>query len=172
MDREEFGQLIIDNTDSLYRISKAILKNDTECEDAVQEAVVCGFANLYQLKKKRYAKTWLIRILINECYKILNHNKKIQTVDGTFEQNVSAVEICASAEEVYFRDDYSELYYAMQHLTEEQRLAIVLHYMEGYSVMEIARITKVSLGTVKSRLARGRNKLKEILKEVEYDYVG
>ncbi|HCJ07129.1 MAG TPA: hypothetical protein DHV96_01815 [Lachnospiraceae bacterium] len=66
----------------------------------------------------------------------------------------------------------SELYYAMQHLTEEQRLAIVLHYMEGYSVMEITRITKVSLGTVKSRLARGRNKLKEILKEVEYDYVG
>ena len=107
MDREEFGKLIIDNTDSLYRISKAILKNDTECEDAVQEAIVCGFSNLYQLKKKRYAKTWLIRILINECYKILNHSKKMQTVDGTFEQTVSDVEICASAEDVYFRDDYS-----------------------------------------------------------------
>lgn len=73
---------------------------------------------------------------------------------------------------MYFRDDYSELYQAMQYLTEDQRLAVVLHYIEGYSVNEIAKITKVSVGTIKSRLARGRNKLKDVLKEVEYDYVG
>lgn len=172
MNREEFGQLIIDSTDSLYRISKAILKNDIECEDAVQEAIVRGFTNLHQLKRKRYAKTWLIRILINECYKILNNSKKIQMGDEIFENVVSGVEICASAEDMYFRDDYSELYQAMQYLTEDQRLAVVLHYIEGYSVNEIAKITKVSVGTIKSRLARGRNKLKDVLKEVEYDYVG
>ena len=61
------------------------------------------------------------------------------------------------------RQDYSDLYEALMGLTEEARLAVTLYYMEGYSIREIARMTKVTESAVKSRLARARTKLKEEL---------
>ena len=70
MTKEELGDLIIASTDSLYRISKSILRNETDCEDAVSEAIVKSFDKIDTLQHTSYAKTWLVRILINECYRI------------------------------------------------------------------------------------------------------
>ena len=65
----------------------------------------------------------------------------------------------------YETDDYSELYKALLHLKKEYRLTIVLYYLEGYSVKEIARIMRTGEGTVKSRMSRGHKLLKSILEE-------
>lgn len=70
MTKEDLGHLIIVSTDSLYRISKSILRNETDCEDAVSEAIVKSFDKINTLQHASYAKTWLVRILINECYRI------------------------------------------------------------------------------------------------------
>ena len=70
MTKKELGDLIVSSTDSLYRISKSILRNETDCEDAVSEAIVKSFNKLDTLQHVSYAKTWLVRILINECYRI------------------------------------------------------------------------------------------------------
>lgn len=68
MTKEELGNLIIASTDSLYRISKSILRNEIDCEDAVSEAIVKSFDKIDTLQHASYAKTWLVRILINSCY--------------------------------------------------------------------------------------------------------
>lgn len=153
MNKTELTELVIHSTDSLYHISKSILKNDADCEDAVQEAIAIAFAKLHTLKKEQYAKTWLTRIVINECYHILRKRERFTSFSEYGE------------EAEYGTEDYSELYQALFLLKKEYRLTIVLHYLEGYSVKEIACIMHTGVGTVKSRLSRGRDKLKSILEE-------
>lgn len=153
MNKEEFAKTVLDATDSLYHISKSILQNDADCEDAVQEAIATAFAKLHTLNHEQYAKTWLTRILINECYNILRKQKKLVPLSDY------------ELEPEYETDDYSELYKALLRLKKEYRLTIVLYYLEGYSVKEIAQIMRTGAGTVKSRMSRGRKLLKSILEE-------
>lgn len=153
MNKNELEEIVLASTDSLYHISKSILKNDADCEDAVQEAVAIAFAKLHTLKKEQYAKTWLTRIVINECYHILKKRERFTAFNDGDEKAENS------------REDYSELYQALFLLKKEYRLTIVLYYLEGYSVKEIAGIMHTGVGTVKSRLSRGRDKLKTILEE-------
>ncbi len=88
MDKQTFGELIMKNERQLYRIAKSILKNDEDCADAAQEAIAKGFANLHTLKKDCYAMTWLIRILINECCRILRENARSLPMDEGRSQGV------------------------------------------------------------------------------------
>ncbi len=150
MTKEQLGTLILSSKDSLYRIAKTILKNDTDCEDAVSEAIVLSFAHIHTLKQDAYAKTWLTRIVINECYHLLKKKKHECNYDETIK-----------TEEAY-EGGYSELYQCLMLLDVVHRTTIVLYYIEGYSIAEIARMMNTSKGTVKSRLSRGRIKLKKI----------
>ena len=152
MKREQLGQLILASEDSMYHVAKALLYNDADCQDAIQEAIAKAFDKIGTLKQDTYAKTWLLRILINECYGIMRKEKKI-----------ISLKTCEQEEPWMERQDYSDLYEALMGLTEEARLAVTLYYMEGYNIREIARMTKVTESAVKSRLARARTKLKEEL---------
>ena len=152
MKREQLGQLILASEDSMYHVAKALLYNDADCQDAIQEAIAKAFDKIGTLKQDTYAKTWLLRILINECYGIMRKEKKI-----------ISLETCEQEEPWMERQDYSDLYEALMGLTEEARLAVPLYYMEGYNIREIARMTKVTESAVKSRLARAWTKLKEEL---------
>ena len=152
MKREQLGQLILASEDSMYHVAKSLLYNDADCQDAIQEAIAKAFDKIGTLKQDTYAKTWLLRILINECYGIMRKEKKI-----------ISLEVCEQEEPWMERQDYSDLYEALMGLTEEARLAVTLYYMEGYNIREIARMTKVTESAVKSRLARARTKLKEEL---------
>ena len=152
MKREQLGQLILASEDSMYHVAKSLLYNDADCQDAIQEAIAKAFDKIGTLKQDTYAKTWLLRILINECYGIMRKEKKI-----------ISLETCEQEEPWMERQDYSDLYEALMGLTEEARLAVTLYYMEGYNIREIARMTKVTESAVKSRLARARTKLKEEL---------
>ena len=166
MDKETFAGLVIDSTDSLYRVSKSILKNDADCEDAVSEAIVKAFGNLASLKKDKHANTWLTRILINECFHIRKQRKKVTllseedawVLERREENSGNLLEV----------ERYSELYHFIGKLKENQRLAVILYYYEGYSVKEIASIMEVTQGTVKSRLGRARKILKQYLEEGYY----
>ena len=75
MTKAVFGDLILQNRESLYRVARSILQNDEDCMDAISEAITKAFEKLNTLKKDEFAKTWLIRILINECYAICRQNK-------------------------------------------------------------------------------------------------
>lgn len=140
MKRDEFATLVLASTDSLYRVAKDILHQDSECEDAVWEAVTTAFEKLDTLRQDQYAKTWLIRILIHECYRILRRQKKLAPSENAL-LNVSDEPA-----------DYSELYEAIYSLKDKYKIPVILFYIEGFSVTEIARITDTSEGNVKNRL--------------------
>ena len=160
MDKEEFAKVVINATDSLYRVSFAILENEADCEDAVGEAISTAFSKLYTLRQEKYAKTWLTKILIRECYRTLKLRKRTVSAGDDMDNNI---EFSDRME----RPDYSELYEALGKLSKEQRTVIVLYYLEGYSVKEVAKITGVTQGTVKSRLSRARNHLNFLLDDEE-----
>lgn len=156
MTKEQLGELIISSKDSLYRVAKSILKNDTDCEDAVSEMIVISFAKRETLREDRYAKTWITRILIHECYRILKQRKR----ETFYDEAVTREEAAAQG--------YSELYQFVMQLDSDYRVTIVLFYFEGYSVKDIAQMMQVSPGTVKSRLSRARRKLRKIYQEDEH----
>lgn len=155
MKKEQLGQLILASEDTLYRVVKTLLRSDADCADAIQEAIVKAFSSLHTLRKDSYAKTWLVRIVINECYAIMRKEKRVVSIE-----DYTPEEMAESAE------DYSDLYEAVSRLPKEQRLSVALYYMEGYSVKEIAELMETSESAVKSRLARARARLKQDLTEV------
>ena len=139
---------------TLFRVAFAILRNRTDCEDAAQNAVLKAYRNLGSLKQRGYFKTWLISILKNECFDMLKHRRP--TLDVT-EQELSY--------EMAVPD--VDLNRAFDQLSPEERLTITLYYYEGYDTREIAKLTEVSEGTVRSRLSRGRASLRAMLQEKE-----
>ncbi len=152
MNKEAFGKLVIESQESLYRVAKSILYSDEDCKDAISEAITKGFEKLDTLKKDRYAKTWLIRILINECYDIHRVNKDLDDIEAhTYELGYED------------KDNYSELYEAIMKLNVDYRTVIVLYYIEGYKIKEIASIVDSTESAIKKRLARAREKLKDYL---------
>ena len=139
---------------TLFRVAFAILRNRTDCEDAAQNAVLKAYRNLGSLKQRGYFKTWLISILKNECFDMLKRRRP--TLDVT-EQELSY--------EMAVPD--VDLNRAFDQLSPEERLTITLYYYVGYDTREIAYLTEVSEGTVRSRLSRGRSSLRAMLQEKE-----
>lgn len=158
MDKEEFSKRVIEAESSLYHVSKGILINEADCEDVVQDAILKAFIKRDSLKDIDYFKTWLIRILINECYQFLRTKKPEVSYDDYM------------SEETTERIQYMELYEAIKKLDMKHRMPIILSYIEGYSVKDIAKMLKIPSGTVKSRLSKGRKQIKELLGEEEYYY--
>ena len=153
MTKEQLGNLILDSERQLYSTAKTILFSDQDCADAIQETIVKAFSKIDTLKNDKYARTWLIRILINECYNLVRKSSKfISFEDLEMESEKSK--------------DYSELYAAVNSLKEELRLPVILYYIEDFSVREIAQILEISEGAVQKRLARARGKLRQELQEV------
>ena len=139
---------------TLFRVAFAILRNRTDCEDAAQNAVLKAYRNLGSLKQRGYFKTWLISILKNECFDMLKRRRPTLDVaeqELSYEMAVPDV----------------DLNRAFDRLSIEERLTITLYYYEGYDTREIAKITEVSEGTVRSRLSRGRASLRAMLQEKE-----
>ena len=154
MDKRQLGELILDSQETMYRVAKTLLCQDEDCMDAMQEAIVKAFAGIESLRHDRMAKTWLIRILINECYTLLRKKQKLVFLEDY-----------AKPEKGRADRPYSELYEALERLSEPYRICITLYYLEGYSVKETAALLDVPESTVKNRLARAREKLRRELGE-------
>lgn len=159
LDKNIFAEKILEVESTLYRVAKSILISDKDCEDAVQEAILKGYEKLYTLKKEQYFKTWMVRILINECYYLKRSENPTLSFDEYYELE--------SKEETEYS---AELYQAILELKTPIRITIVLYYIEGYSVKEIQKILNIPSGTVKSRLAKGRRLLKQKLESMEVIY--
>lgn len=151
-DNEAFTTLIDENLTSLYRVARGILILEEDIEDAIQNTILLSFKGIKNLKDERYFKTWLIRILINECNKIYKSNKKTITtiIDTTYTVDTTKE---------------LDLYNAISSLQEELKVTTILYYFDDLSYKEIAKILDIAEGTVKSRLYRSKEKLYDILAE-------
>lgn len=156
--KEAFLSLAEQNRLAIYRVGRGILNSEEDIKDAMQTTLMKAFENINTLKKDKYFKTWLIRIMINECKEILRKNKKCILWDETSEQGAEN-----------HIDQYGDidLLQAIQALSEELRIVITLFYFDDFSVKDISAILEISQGTVKSRLNRARAKIREILGEDE-----
>lgn len=149
--QEELSALIMDNKDGMYRLAFSILRNDADAQDAVSDAIVLAFEKCHQLRKRSSAKSWLMQILVNSSKKIALQSNKYVLLENEIQYE--------QAEE--FKDD--DMWETVMELDEEFREVVVLYYYEQFSVREIGKMLRVPEGTVKSRLARAREKLLRII---------
>ena len=145
-DPDAFTQLMQLYLKDMYRTAIAILMNDEDAADAIQDTLLACWEKLHTLREPRYFKTWVTRILIHNCCRI----KKSRT--------------CAEPPDRYQEpsacDEYNlELKEALASLDEKYRIVMTLFYGEGYRIAEIAKILKIPKSTVQTRLQRGRKKL-------------
>lgn len=150
MTSDEFSTRIVAMMQTLYRITYTQLPQSCDRDEAVQECLYKAWQKRHQLKDVRFMQTWVIRILINECHNIQRKRGRELPLDELPERAAPA-------------DADYELHDALFYLDESLRLPIVLYYVEGYSVGEIAKILRWPQGTVKSRMRRGRQELKKTL---------
>ena len=158
MTKEELGTLILNSERQLYSTAKTILSDDHDCADTIQETIVKAFSKIKTLRNDKYAKTWLMRILINECYTLLRKSSKLVPLE-----DMNEVTKMKADKNI----DYSDLYKAVNSLKEELRLSVILYYIEDFNIKEIAQILEITEGAVQKRLARARRKLKHDLQESE-----
>lgn len=149
MNVHEFSQKIRASTPKLWRVSWLILRNSADCDDALQEALLRAWRSLPSLKNEEYFETWITRILIRESSRILRRRGRRAEIEAT---------VLPTAQE---RDE--SLRDALTALPDTERIAVGLHYMEGYRQREIAALLGVPETAVKWRLRSGRKHLRQIL---------
>lgn len=141
----------------MYCICKTILLHEKDCCDVAQNTLLRAYKNIRSLKDERYFKTWLFRILINECNRMHKKQKRFVYLDDKVLST-----LCDN------KTDYSDLYMSIESLNISLREVIILHYINGYSIDELAEMLNIPPGTVKSRLFRARKELKAIYGEVQF----
>lgn len=151
---DEFSVQILESEQTLYRISMSMLRNETDCEDAVQTAILTAYQKLDSLRQEQFFKTWLVRILINVCNNYLKRRNKTVSFEDTVNEEETEGQSYV---------EKTELRLAIEELPVKIRQTIVLYYIEDFSVPEIKRILGIPEGTVKSRLAKGRELLRKAL---------
>lgn len=157
MKKKEFIEYISQNRKNLYAVAYAILGNEMDAEDAASNAILKGYEHLDQLKDASKVKSWMMVITKNEALKI---KQKSLLLPGD-----EMLENCLTPT----KDHYSELWDIVLKLKEEFRLVIVLFYYSELSIKEISQVLEIPLGTVKSRLKRGREFLKKELEGGDTD---
>ena len=141
--------------DMVYRLALARTGSVPDAEDVFQEVFLRYFRHEERFHSDEYRKAWLIRCTVNRAKSL---------TASPWRKRIVPLE---TAEEVGVEDDYREVYSAVLSLPGKYRAVIHLHYFEGLSVAEIARMLQVPEGTVKSQLSRGRALLRDMLEEVE-----
>ena len=154
---EAFAELMETCKRDMYRTAAAILNNDDDAADAMQEAYLACFLNISKLEKVQYFKTWLIRIVINKSYDILRGRREHINLDEISETYAD------DTDEFEKLDEFSNS--ILHSIDANYSLILSLHYVSGYSVKEISRITSLNENTVKTRLSRGRDRLKTAVEE-------
>jgi RNA polymerase sigma-70 factor (ECF subfamily) len=146
-DKAAFQQLMEEQGKPMYRVAKAILKNDEDVADAMQETALACWEKIDTLKKDRYFQTWLMRILINNCNAIYRQRSRIIS-DEVLPEEISVDNGYANVEWEFFLNSLEEKY----------RILIILYYVQGFKTKEIASILELNESTVRARLAAARKK--------------
>ena len=150
VDEQTFVAEVRDMERTLYRVARGYLRGPEECADAVQEALCKAWNKSGSVVPERF-RPWLTRIVINECRNIGRRRRRVQPV--------ADVEPPPADEPPDLTDELSAL-------PEKLRTPLLLHYLEGFSLEEVAATLRVPIGTVKSRLHLARKALRlELEKE-------
>lgn len=147
---DAFIELIENNKMTLQRVAFGYFRDEEDVADVIQDTILDAFEHIHELKKPEFFKTWLVRILINNCNRLYRQNKKSAPVEevpevGILEKGASDVE-------------FHEL---IRSLPEDSRMIFQLYYGEQFTTREISEMLRMKETTVKSKLHRGRQQLRE-----------
>ncbi|MDR6720805.1 sigma-70 family RNA polymerase sigma factor [Paenibacillus sp. 2003] len=148
-DREAFIRLIRDIENSLYNTAKSMLRKEEDVADAIQETILNAYKSVHTLREPRYFKTWLFRILINECNTMLSRRSL----------STAYAEVPSEKREHSSPYDEVDMREAVDRLEESKRIVVVLHYFEDLSLRQVADTLNISESAVKMRLTRARQEL-------------
>jgi RNA polymerase sigma-70 factor, ECF subfamily len=157
--RHRFEEAILPHLDRAYNLARWLMQNPHDAEDCVQEAFIRAYKAFPRFREGD-GKAWIMTIVRNACY------SRIRQTQGRPDFEPLDEELPAPAKEgpLFGEIDTEMLHEAMRKLAPEFREMIVLHDIEGLSYKEMAAVSGVPIGTVMSRLARGRDRLRgEIL---------
>lgn len=148
---EAFSQLIGLYKQSMYATAMAVTHNEQDALDAIQETVLTLWLKLHTLQKPDYFKTWMTRILLNQCCSIMRKHKKETPFDLLPEDSTKEKD----------QDTPLDVAAAMQRLREDDRLVLQLFYYEDLSVKQVGEALGLSYAAVRMRLSRGRRRFTE-----------
>lgn len=155
MSTDIFMTRVEEYTPVMYKTAYSILHNDADVADAVQETILNGYEKLDTLREPKYFKTWITKILINNCYSILRtRDKTVLDTDGI-------------PEPVFMEDYDSDLGFKelISVVDEKYQVLLTLFYSSGFKIPEIAQMMDMNVNTVKTQLARAREQLRRYLYE-------
>jgi RNA polymerase sigma-70 factor (ECF subfamily) len=162
--RERFEQTVLPHLDAAYNLARWLTRNDQDAQDVTQEACLRAF-RFFDGYQGGNMRAWLMSIVRNTCYTWLHKNRAPGSAE-VFDEEIHSAEIIGSADpevQALTRADKEALQRSLEQLPTVFREALVLRELEGMSYKQIADVTSVSLGTVMSRLARARTRLRQSL---------
>ncbi len=171
-DVQAFNQLILQYQSLVYNVAYRVLHDVDGAADAAQMAFISAFRALGGFRGGSF-KAWLLRIVTNACYDQLRAAKRrpsssLDDLAVDPDHSATMVDEAESPEEHAIRQDLGRaIQRALDALPTDQRVAVILSDIQGLSYEEIAATTQVAVGTVKSRLSRGRAHLRDCLQEQE-----
>ena len=142
--------------DMLYRLALTHLGTREDAEDAVHDVFAKYISAAPGFRDETHEKAWFIRVTVNRCHDIFRHRSK---------RNHLALDEAEGIE--HTSDNESEIVDVIQALPEKYRAVIILHYLEGFSVEETAKMLSLTVSAVKMRLSRGRDYIKELIGKEE-----
>lgn len=141
--------------DTVYGLALVRTGNRADADDVFQEVFLAYYQAQKTFCNEEHRKAWLLRTTLNHCRRVTSSTWKQKTVPLS-EQEEIPVQFQAPEENLVWQ--------ALQNLTEEYRLPIYLFYFQGLSTVEISKVLSIRPGTVRTRLSRGREQLREQLK--------
>ena len=157
-----FEEAMLPHLDAAHNLAKWLLRNEQDAQDVVQEAYLRAFKSFSGFHGSN-GRAWLLTIVRNTSYTFLKKNQAVDFTTFDEEIHVAADEFASPAAILEHGEDAELIREAMEALPAEFREILALRHQEGLSYKEIADIAQIPPGTVMSRLARARGKLKEYL---------
>lgn len=173
-DVESFNALVRLYEGRVYNLCYRMLGDADSAADAAQDAFLSAFRNLRKFRGGSF-RSWMLRIATNACYDMLRIRQRRPAtsldVDVDVDDDSSPLQIADKGEtpdDFALRHELSAaIHQAIGQLPDDQRIVLILSDIQGLAYDEIAHVTNANLGTVKSRLSRGRARLREVLKAGE-----
>ena len=154
MEEQTFRQAVEDHRDVVFRIALTYLRDRADADDVAQDVFLKLLKSDAQFESWEHLRRWLIRVTINECKSLFRKPwRRVEDIENLADSLSAA------------QDETKAVLSDVMRLPERFRVPIVLYYYLGFSTSEIAELLHVPAATVRTRLARGRSKLKFILEE-------
>lgn len=161
-DNTAFNELITNMQSDLYKVARMRLYCEDDINDAVQETIIKAYRYIKKIKQPQYFKTWIIKVLINNCNKIYKKSNKNLEYNEKIATNLYSI----NDEEKIKNLDF---YFLIQNLNYKEREALTLYYLFDFTTKEISKIIKEPESTIRNRLARTKAKLRKKCKGENYN---